>query len=259
MPSSLPRKLTPRLPLLIVAVVCMAALAAACGSDPEPTPTPEPTPNATPTATPVPTPTPAPEPVMIDEGTLGRDIIGMFNENEATCIRDTLGDATLAVLMDTPVMTAGPVFDEFPFDCLAAETGANLAVGLMGAQAGGLTAETASCLRTFIAENGMEPPGENPEEDILYALEQILCFTDEEAAALMGPEEGGAPLSPSQLRCVSTHTELSNIVTVMFNLEALMGGTPSPEFTQAMSELFVALGACGIDPGSLASAGMPSP
>ena len=260
---SLPRKLTPRLPLLIVAVVCLAALAAACGSDPEPTPTPDPTPTATPTATPVPTPTPTPEPVMaavmIDEGTLGRDIIGMFNEDEATCIRDTLGDSTLAVLMDTPVMTAGPVFDEFPFDCLAAETGANLAVGLMAAQAGGLTAETASCLRTFIVENGVEPPGENFEEDILYALEQVLCFTDEEAAALMDPEEGGAPLSPSQLRCVSTHTELSNIVIVMTNLEALMGGTPSPEFTQAMGELFVAFGACGIDPSGLAPAGMPSP
>ena len=195
--------------------------------------------------------------LAIDESTVGRDIIDTLAEDEAACIRETLGDAIFGALLDTPVMTAEPTFDAFPFDCLSAETSANLTVSLMAAQAGGLTVETASCLHAFIVENGMEPP-DNPEEAILYSLGQVMCFTDEEAAALLGPGEEDAPLTPSQLRCVSTHTDLENIVTVMTNLGALMGETPPPEFTQAMGELFVALGACGIDPGSLAPAGMPT-
>ena len=198
---SLIRPLKPVLrPLPLLALtICAAALAAACGSDPTPIP-------PTPTATPAPTATPTPADMsefMIDEHTLGRDIIDVLSDAEASCIRTALGEEGFARLLDSPVVeegfarlldspvvTDGDDFQEFPIDCIDQETAAPLLVALIGAETGGLTAESERCLLALYADGpaaafffGSQPGPSSSPEAFAILIETSLCMTDDEAEA----------------------------------------------------------------------------
>ena len=250
--------------LILVAVI---ALAAACSSDP--TPTSPPPPRATPTPTPVPTATPTPtvapatampapatsEPVamgpsddfVVTETTTGGDLIALFSETEAACVRDSLGEEAFATLRDTRVMEIGDTIP-VPFECLTPETTTDLQVALFASEIGGLTAESRSCVKEVFAAN----PGVNASSDlsaqVAFASDLQACLTEEEAMAFMGGasmggEGGGEPPSPEAsqeaMQCMTE--KLGNLEEVM---AILSGGEPDPE---TLESVLTAALECGLE------------
>ena len=239
--------------LILVAVM---ALAAACSSDPTPTsppppratPTPTPMPTATPTPVPTATPTPVPatampapatsEPVamgpsddfVITETTTGGDIIALFSETEAACVRDTLGDEALVMLRDTPLMEISDAAPPIPFECLTPENVGTIGVALIAFQAGGLTPESRSCAKEVVIANPIvltfQEPGPDTDLSALMAagLQLQACFTPEEAMALNSldggseaPSQEAEPLSPEQMQCMQQELgSLDDLMAIFF-------------------------------------------
>ena len=242
--------------------------AAAPTSTPAPTPTtvpaaaptstpPPPTaaPTAAPTSTPAAVPAPA-GPLVIDAETRGRDIIATLTEGERSCVRNRLGDAAYQELLDRPVDAPSGGIEPFPLDCLPAEKAADLAVAAVSAIAGGMTSDSAACLRTLYAGTDMlEMPLGNEPEDILLAFRFLICLTDDEAQRLASQPGGDAmgDLSPSGLRCVDEAVGIEKFV------DTLAGGLlteSSGQTAQAVEELREVLGVCGVDFGPVPSSGV---
>ena len=257
--------------LILVAVM---ALAAACSSDPTPTsppppratPTPTPMPTATPTPTPVPTatPTPAPatsEPVamgpsddfVITETTTGGDLIALFSETEAACVRDTLGEEALVMLRDTPLIEISDAAPPIPFECLTPENVGNIGVAMIALQAGGLTPESRRCAKEVVIANPIvltfQEPGPDTDLSALMAagFQLQACFTPEEVAALNSidgggetpPQEAGPPLSPEAMECMQR--ELGSLDDLM---AIFSGAEPDPE---VLLRMLAAAQTCGLD------------
>ena len=186
------------------------------------------------------------------EGMPGSAIIASFNDEEVACIRAALGDEAFQALMEQPVSAAGPDF-QFPIHCLGEESAIGLTVTMMSMQIGGLTPESQTCLQGFLAEYGVEPEVEDPAAAIEYGLRFNLCLTDEEAEALVDPSDPTAALvKPSDLRCISEHTDIANLALVveafLFSFGGeLGGGEPSQETMEAMTGMMAAAAACGLD------------
>jgi hypothetical protein len=182
----------------------------------------------------------------------GRTILESFSKSEVACIMAELGDETFQALLDTPVMAAGPDF-EFPNHCLSQESAIAMSVALLSAHVGGLTPESQSCLQGFYAEYGIEPAVEDPAAAIEYGLRFSLCLTDEEAEALADPSDPTAGLpKPSELRCISEHTDIGNLALVVEAFLLSFGGDPgsgqpSQEMMEAMTGMMTAAAACGLD------------
>ena len=264
--TALTTYLTSRRGLFVATLIAVIALVAAC-SDPTPTPTATPTPTPAPTATPTPAPTatptpeamPAPAPdsgptsgMTIDQNTLGRDLIALLSEEEQTCLRDRLGDETLASLLDQPILIAAPNVD-FPLDCLQTETAAGLYVAFLDQSVGGLSPESRTCVANlFASSDSAALPGaeiDSP-ESVTFFLELTLCLTDEEAARMGGDEMGLPP--PSQLRCVLDIVGAEKFGALVTGFTA--PGGPPPEILEILGEILQAFEACGIDPSVLGGA-----
>lgn len=191
---------------------------------------------------------------MIGESTLGRDIIGGLPDAESACVRDALGEEAFEQLLDSPVSTGGG-FQAFPFDCIGPETRGRITAALIGADAGGLTSESESCLAALYASNpgaasfGLQAaPGNSPEAFTLF-IDTLLCLTDEEAEALMSGVggESGFP-APSDLRCIIDSLGTENYVALMTGVGSLFEGQPSEEMVQLLARAFEAFEACGVAP-----------
>ncbi len=202
---------------------------------------------------------PAPEPdsdptsgMTIDENTLGRDLIALLGEEEQSCLRERLGDETLAALLDQPILMAAPNVD-FPLDCLQTENAAGLYVAFLDLSVGGLSPESKTCLANlFATSDSVALPGvelDSP-ESVTFFLELTLCLTDEEAARMGGGESGFPP--PSQLRCVVDIVGADKFGALVAGFTA--PGGPPPEVLEVMGEILQAFGACGIDPSVLGGA-----
>ena len=263
--------------LILVAVM---ALAAACSSDPTPTsppppratPTPTPMPTATPPPTPVPTATPTPvpatampapatsEPVamgpsddfVITETTTGGDIIALFSETEAACVRDTLGDEALVMLRDTPLMEISDAAPPIPFECLTPENVGNIGVAMIALQAGGLTPESRSCAKEVVIANPIvltfQEPGPDTDLSALMAagFQLQACFTPEEVAALNSidggseaPSQEAEPLSPEVMQCMQEKLGSLDDLMAIFS-----GAEPDPKVLESM---FSAALECGLE------------
>ena len=187
-------------------------------------------------------------PLVIDDNTLGGEVVASFSEDEISCIRAEMGGAGFQSFLDQPVSTNDPSM--FPFDCLTEETAIKLNVTLLSGQLGGLSPDSEACLGIFYTEHGFSPPETDPAAAFGYAIRFQLCLTDEEAQAIGGPAGDDGFLPPSDLRCVASHTDVVNYVTFLmgFGLMVEGGGEPSEEMTAAMNELFAAYEACGLEP-----------
>ena len=246
-------------------LLMLAAFAAAC-SDPTPTPTatPRPTPTPTPTATPTPvpptpTPTPAPEStpdammpkpeagsvedLVITESTTVGDLMAVLSESEVSCLRDTVGETTLGAVMNLPLSSAPPgAMDALPSECLAPENAIGISIAMMSAAAGGLSAETRSCISALAMENpsvlGIGGPPEDPAELFSTAIQIQLCMSDEEAIRFAG-ESGEQMPPPSVMRCMEE--QLGSIEDL---LALFFGGEPD---LAALGELMAAAETCGLE------------
>ena len=133
--------------------VAVAVTLAACGSDPTPTPTP------TPTRTPTPTPGPLVGMVdfTVDESTMGRDLIAVLTEEEVSCIRNTLREDGYATFLRAPALQFDSPELGFPGACLSAESTATVVSAVMDADAGGLSADSRTCLHHAVAAQDPAP------------------------------------------------------------------------------------------------------
>ena len=269
--TALTTYLTSRRALFVAALVAVIALVAACGDPtPTPTPTPSPTPTATPTPTPVPTATPTPAPtatptpetmpapepdsgpapgmtMAIDETTLVGDFIGSLSEAEQSCIRSALGDEVVAALQDQPLIAAAASFAEFPVNCLADETAANIPIASMSQSIGGLTPESEACLReVYAASGGSLMLGEGG-GDLAAILDFLPCLTEDEAAALIGEDF----LTPSQIGCLIEQVGEEKLRIL---LSGLGSDAPSADALAVLGEVLQAFGVCGIDASVLGGA-----
>ncbi len=230
----------------IVFVAAILLFAAACEGDPTPTPTPEPTATPTHTPTPVP-PTATPTPVPIDinelvltEATTVGELLAAFSPDEVDCIRSTIGSEAVDTMYNVPLQSLPGGTTDFPIHCLSIENSVGLAVAFMSSEAGGLSAETRSCITDIGTENpgilGMGPPPENPGALFAGAIQMQLCLTDEEAAAFATLQGVELP-SPSELQCLEEQ---------FGGREAFMASLTDPEAgEEAILGIFAAAIACG--------------
>ena len=223
---------------LLVLAALTVMLAAACGSDPMPTPTA--TPEPTPTSTPTPTPTPAPPAFEVNADTLGRNVIDLLTDAEADCIRERLGEAEFQRLLDEPIAGGSERTSRLPYECLEKEGGVALAVALVSAQAGGMSAESEACIRELLlsADGGASAffaaESNSDAESIALTLNFFLCLTDEEAEALAEQPEDFEDFNPSALRCVTEHVSVEELARMF---ETADGAPPaiSPEVIQVLA------------------------
>ena len=271
-----------------VLLVFLMVAAAACDGEPQLAATPEPTNTLTPTSTPKPTPTetstltptvtptqePSPTPastptatatppvttpalptaLIIDESTIGRDVFSFLAEDEASCIREELGEGTFEETQGQAVMNGHDWFDSMPIGCLAEETAIELSIALVDAAAGGLSADSRECLAEVYAETdaialgyGLSSitPDSNEPEAIRFSLRFVVCLTDEESHALAAQPGGSEVFTPSELRCLLDRLDLEKFVSFLHNLTEVTG-QPSPEFQQTFEEVTSAIDGCGI-------------
>ena len=137
----------------------------------------------------------------------------------------------------------------FPIQCLSEESAIGLTVTMMSMQIGGLTPESQTCLQGFLMEYGVEPEVEDIAAVIEYGLRFNLCLTDEEAEALADPTDPTAALAkPSDLRCITEHTDIETLALVVESFLFSFGGEPpSQEVMEATTGMMVAAQACGLD------------
>ena len=189
-------------------------------------------------------------PLSIDADTPVRTLTDSLTDAEVSCIRTELGDEMFEAMLDQPISGGGVDPESFPLQCVAPETAGALMLAVLSAQTGGLSDTSQSCLQAFLAEHGaVAPASDDPAANLRWGLNFQLCLTDEEGQALAPPDDDGSFPSPSELRCVASHTDIENFVTLVSSFEqaAQGGGAPSPELFAIMGELSAAFEACGLE------------
>ena len=259
------------------AALALAVLATACGAEPRtepldlaarPTPTPSavntPTPAPQPSPTPTPTPTPEPPAVPItdwdlDASSTGSDFEALLSEGERTCLQTALGDQH-STFQGSPLYQQWEAMGESgALDCLTPESNAGIAIWLFSETAGGLSAETRSCLadaftddpRGALALTAGAPSGD---ADGSVSFDVLSCLTPEEAAR-MTPDGEGPPPDTVGLRCLLE--ELEKLEGGEEVGRILGTGDPAGLTLEQSALLGQAVEACGIetdltfpDPGS---------
>ena len=195
-----------RLTVLLVLVCIVAFAFSACGSeelDPTPVPTVAPTPTATPvppTPTPEPTPEPAADPAPstgtgdamtfdlpdLPANATGQDIVDkVLTEEEATCVRTSIGDDAYAVLLQTNVLdpsaelTGGQVLGP----CLSKETAIVFFLTGMNAATGGVISDEAlNCIGSGLLPLEVDLFAPEPDPSVMFAF--LPCLSPEELGAL---------------------------------------------------------------------------
>lgn len=156
-------------------------------------------------------PVPARTPISIDEleiteGATLRHVIAALSDDEVRCVQGMIGAEAFNVLLDVPLSALPQDVGQIPTECLSDENVIGMSVAFLSRDAGGLDAETRSCVRDAAASNpsalGLGPPPGNPQEIVIGALMMQLCLSDEEAAALALDGENELP-PPSALRCLA--------------------------------------------------------
>lgn len=260
-------------PCFLATLAC-TALVVACGAEPQrtavsfearPTPTPDamstpaptvfggprPTPAvSTPTPTPEPSPTPEPPAALItdwnlDASSTGADLLALVSEDERSCMETTLGDRfdtfRNAAFFQNLGETTAPALD-----CLTPESNAGFAVWMYSATAGGLSAETRSCLADVFTADPRAAPAFAGQGAAAEAVpfDVLSCLTPEEAAAMTPEGEGPSP-DTEGLRCLIEELgKLDGGEEVGRILSTADPGSLTPEQGALLGQ---AVAACGIE------------
>ena len=194
---------------------------------------------------------------VITETTTGGDLIALFSETEAACVRDTLGEEALAMIRDTRLMEISDAAPPIPFECLTPENVGNIGVAMIALQAGGLTPESRSCAKEVVIANPIvltfQEPGPDTDLSALMAagFQLQACFTPEEVAALNSidggaeppPQEAGPALSSEQMQCMTD--KLGSLEDLM----AIFSGVEPDQ--KVLDGMLAAAFECGLDLTSL--------
>ena len=184
---------------------------------------------------------------ITDETTLSH-VIAALSDDEVLCIRDFIGLGAFEVALNIPLGALPADIGELPVKCLSEENAIGLGVAYLSRDAGGLDAETRSCVKNVVTQTpavlDVGGPPESPMEIVAGSFGIQLCLTDEEAASLaLGGEDELPP--PSALRCLAEQ---------MGGLEALLAAlSKGEEDPSVILDLMVAALSCEPDPNSPAS------
>ncbi|MYD97127.1 MAG: hypothetical protein F4X98_07045 [Gammaproteobacteria bacterium] len=264
------------LPGCFLAALTFAALATACGAEPQqmaqpfearPTPTPDSAPTPTPavssgphsTATPSPTPTPthpSPEPPSVpitdwnlDASSTGSDFLALLSQDGRSCIQSALGDRFSIFQAEAFIEYLDATTEPVMGECFTPENKAGIAISMFSATADGLSAETRSCLADVFTRNPQEAIGfatsGPPSDDArAAAFEALSCLSPEEAAAIT-PEGEGPPPDTAALRCLAE--ELMKVEGGDEILRILSTADPAGLTLEQSTLLGQAVSNCGID------------
>ena len=135
-----------------------------------------------------------------------RHVIAALSDDEVRCVQDMVGAEVFNVVLDVPLSALPQDVGQIPTECLSSENAIGMSVAFLSRDAGGLDAETRSCIREAVAPTpsvlGLGEQPDDPLEIIIGTLSMQLCLSDEEAAALaLGGEDELPP--PSALRCLA--------------------------------------------------------
>ena len=175
-----------------------------------------------------------------------RDIMSPLSGDEIACVRETIGPEIFDTIQDIPLPSLPSDAGELPWQCMSPEKAIGLKVAIISATAGGLSAETRSCITGVAVENpsalGIGAPPESFGELISGAIRVQLCLTDEEAAAFAASQGAELP-SPSSLQCLEEQLGGEEALLTML--------TDEEQAEQGMLNLFSAALAC--EPGQMES------
>ncbi len=145
------------------------------------------------------------EDLEITATTTVREVVSAFSEEEGSCIREAIGVDAFNAIADVPVSSLAGGAADFPIQCLGSESATGFIVANLSAEAGGLSAETRSCITDIAVENpsvvGLGPEPEDFGQVIAGAIRVQLCLNDEEAAAWAASQGMELP-PPSTLECL---------------------------------------------------------
>ena len=175
---------------------------------------------------------------ITDETTLSH-VIAALSDDEVLCIRDFIGLGAFDVALSIPLSALPADIGEIPVECLSEENAIGLGVAYLSRDAGGLDAETRSCVRNIVTQTpavlDVGDPPDNPIEIAVGLFGIQLCLTDEEAATLALGGENELP-PPSALRCLAE--QMGGVDALV---EALSQGEADPS---TILGLMVAAQAC---------------
>lgn len=166
--------LSPRTPLRVGLAVLLAALLAACGGGADPTPTP------------TPTPTPVPRLDVASADSLGA-LMEQLPASETACLRDALGaERYQALLAQPPRLSAAGLPDAAAGGCFSGETLLLLTVAGLELEAGGLSEQSAACVRNAFGAVEFTGGGDADAQTAAFgAITGLLfCLTDDEAGRI---------------------------------------------------------------------------
>ena len=185
--------------------------------------------------------------LTIDADTTGRDLIAVFTEDEVSCIRSALSEDAYTALLDKPALEFDDPAFVFSGECLSAESNTTIVVGVMAADAGGLSPDSTSCLRDAVAAEDPASFWSNDPVDGLgaaFIIDSILCVTDEESTR-QDANAGRDPfLAPSQLQCIVDAAGREKLIALF---DALNDPTADGPPFDLLTGLLPAMQTCGVD------------
>ena len=192
------------------------------------------------------------------------DVVGLLTEPEQQCLRDAAG-ASFDAQLATPVFASvGSYLSDVFVPCLPAETVVDLVIANLSHQAGGLSDDSAACIRGTFANVDLRAVFEATEDlqgesraAFGSVLGMLLCLNDDEASrisvsGLFDAAEAGLTLQ--DLRCVIQRVDIA----VLLDLFLPTGPDAAPPDLSRTVELLAALQECGVNLEELGG-GPPSP
>ncbi len=185
----------------------------------------EPVATATPAPPPLPTPTFTPVSVSdldVTEHTTMGEVLAGLSEEEAACLRDTLGPEALEAASRVPLAVAQTGPAGLPVECLTPEHAIDVGVAFVSAEAGGLSRASRDCIRGVAVEGPgvlrIGAPAADHSADVGATIRLHLCLTDEEAEALSTSRGVDLP-PPSGLRCMQERLGGSDALVEILSAE----------------------------------------
>ena len=135
---------------------------------------------------------------VVDASTTGQDLIDRLSEDEAACIKASVGDFVFEILLGTPLLMAGTDAGGSAqplFACLAVENAVLLGLAFSDAGTGFRDEESRACIQELALDHpeiiftrlGLEWDGpEAPAGDVQEFIARLYdCWTDEERVAYL--------------------------------------------------------------------------
>ena len=174
--------------------------------------------------------------------TTGHDLTAALSESEAECVRTSQSAWTAGTFIDAPLVESITLYGAgyFPFTCLTPDSMADLGIGVVSAQAGGLSSETLSCLDDYFAgfPSIPEPEGTIWKQHGPFTMNFIVCLSDEESDAQPDAGGDGPAFQPSTLQCMLLQPGAKGALSAL--MSASDDSPPDPDALQALAAAGIA-------------------